>query len=492
LLSGLGALAGLLLGQSAIKVLWRQLEHHLALTKSIHFDWRVLAFLALLSLLTTAIAGVFPAMRAMRHDLQSDLHGITATASTSANRTREALVVGQLALTLVFLVGAGLFLRTIHAFRQVPLGFSELNVLTGGVILNASSPSDGEVVGDTPSVVTTSYQPLLDRLRAIPGVRVAALSSVLPLRSEMRVGISTDIDHQRLPASKEAQADGRLASPGLVDAFGIPIIRGRFFSDNDTPALPTVVVINEAFAKKYLPGKDPIGHTVSMSKTGRFADIRIIGVIADVKQVRVDQETKPEIYFCLAQTVPGSPLYGIATAFIQVAIRGRIPADMLRAQFDKTLHEVVPDATTTDVKTIHEAVEDSFGSQTLIAGLLETFAALALMIASVGLYGLLSFVVSQRTREIGVRLALGASQNSILELVLRRALLLVCLGLAAGGTLAWFATTFARGYIYGVQAHDGLTFIAVIFVLAAAALTAAWLPARRAASVDPILALRSE
>ncbi len=192
LLSGLGALAGLLLGQSAIKLLWRELEHHLPLTKSIHVDWRVLALLALLTLVTTVIAGIFPAVHVLRHDLQNDLHGATATASTSANRTREALVVGQLALTLVFLVGAGLFLRTIHAFRQVPLGFSEQNVLTGGIILNASSPSDEEAGATTPSVVTTAYQPLLDRLRAIPGVRVAALSSVLPLRSEMSVAISTD------------------------------------------------------------------------------------------------------------------------------------------------------------------------------------------------------------------------------------------------------------------------------------------------------------
>jgi ABC-type antimicrobial peptide transport system permease subunit len=225
---------------------------------------------------------------------------------------------------------------------------------------------------------------------------------------------------------------------------------------------------------------------------GRFSDIRIVGVIGDMKQTTVTDATKPEIYFCLAQTGSGTPLYGIATAFIQVAIRAAVPAATLRAQFDKALHEVAPDATTIDVKTIHEAVEDSFGSQTLIARLLETFAGIALMIASVGLYGLLSFAVAQRTREIGLRIALGAPQANILSLILRRALLLVAVGLAIGGALAWFAVRLASSYIYGVQAHDGLTFTAVVLILAAACMIAAWLPARRAAAVDPILALRAE
>lgn len=494
LLSGLGAFAGLLLAQSAIKLLWSHIEHRLPLSRAVHLDWRVLSCLALLTLVTAVIAGVFPALRAMRRDVQNDLHGVTTTASAQANRTREALVVGQLALTLVFLIGAGLFLRTIHALRQVPLGFSQQNVLTGGIILNGGSSQLEDEMGKPAdaSVVRMYYMPLLERLRAIPGLRVAALSSVLPLRREMTVRIMADIDHKEAPRGKEPQADGRIASPGLIDALGIPMVRGRFFTDDDTPTSTPVVVVNQAYANEYLTGQDPIGHTVSMAKKGRFAEMRIVGVIGDMKQYRVDEPTKPEIYFCLAQTEPGTPLYGIATAFIQVAIRGRIPADMLRAQFDKALHEVAPDAATTDVETIHEAVEDSFGSQTLIAQLLETFAVLALTIASVGLYGLLSFVVAQRTREIGVRLALGASQDSILRLVLRRALVLVCIGLAAGGTLAWFASTLARGYIYEVQAHDGLTFVAVIFVLAGAAFIAAWLPARRAASVDPILALRSE
>ena len=494
LLSSIGALVGMVLGQSAIKLLWQQIAQQLPLTRSVHVDWTVVACLVGFTLITAAITGVFPAVRAMHRDVRDSLSGTTSSSSTGAHRTREALVIGQLALTLVFLVGAGLFLRTIHALRQVPLGFNEQNVLTGGIILNGASTQLENATAQTStiSVVRSAYLPLLERLHAIPGVKVAALSSVLPLRSEMSVSIISNLDHKDLPFGKNPKADGRISSPGLVDALGIPMIRGRFFTDDDTPSSPPVVVINQAFADKYLHGQDPIGHTVSMAKDGRFANIRIVGVIGDVKQLKVSESTKPEIYFCLAQTEPGTPLYGTAIAFIQIAIRAAVPADNLRAQFDRVLHDIAPDATTTDVKTIHQAVEDSFGSQTLIAHLLETFAALALIIASVGLYGLLSFAVAQRTREIGIRMALGAQQANILSLVLRRAVLLVAVGLGLGGTLAWFASRFAAGYIYGVRAHDALTFSAVSTVLALSSFLAAWLPARRAVAVDPILALRSE
>jgi predicted permease len=485
-LSAIGASAGMLLGQSVIKLLWREIERQLPLTRAIHVDLRVVVCLVALTLLTAVCTGIFPALRAMRHDVRDNLSGVNSTASSGANRAREVLVVGQLALTLVFLVGAGLFLRTIHALRQVPLGFTQQNVLTGGIILNGAENGSNDSPSSRTNIVSTSYQPLLERLRAIPGVRNAALSSVLPFRAEMRVSISASIDH-----GKEQMADGRLASAGLDEALGIPMASGRFFNQEDTAGSPPVAVVNQAYANKYLPGRNPIGHTISMGK-GRFNEIRIVGVVSDMKQFNLNDPTRPEVYFCLAQTEPGTPLYGIATAFMQVALRGAVPADNLRAQFDKALHEVAPDATTTNVKTIHEAVEDSFGSQTLIARLLETFAGLALMIASVGLYGLLSFVVAQRTREIGIRLALGAPQGNILSLILRRAVLLVVIGLGLGGVFAWFATRLAGSYIYGVREHDAVTLIAVTLVLAASSFLAAWLPARRAAAVDPILALRSE
>jgi predicted permease len=494
LLSGMGAALGMAASQVAIKLLWRQIERSLPMTDAIHVDWRVVAGLLLLTLLTAAIVGLVPALRASRRDLQTNLQGVSSTASASHNRTREALVVAQLALTLVFLVGAGLFLRTIQALRQVPLGFREQNVLTGGVNFHQEFRQMLEAEGPDAkpqNMVLTTYLPFLEKIQAMPGVKVAALSSVLPMRSEFQVRVSVTLDHHKVPASETPSADGRLASAGLVEAFGIPMVRGRFFSA-DTLSSPLVVVINEAFAKRYLPGRDPVGHTVSMGDKGRFREMRIVGVIGDVKQTDVTRPTTPEMYFCLAQMEPGTPLYRIATAFMQVAIRGKVPADSLRAHFDKVLHEVAPDATTTGVKTIHEAVEDSFGSQTLISYLLEGFAGLALLIASVGLYGLLSFAVAQRTREFGLRIALGAPQGNILNLVLRRAMVLVAAGLAGGSVLAWFAVSLAKSYLFGVQAHDAVTFAAVAAILAAAAFVAAWLPARYAASIEPMQALRSE
>ena len=492
LLSAMGSVIGLLAGQVAIKLMWRQIEHSLPLTSAVHVEWRVIAGLVLLTLITALLVGLFPALRAAKRNVQSGLHGVNTTSSASHNRTREILVVAQLALTLVFLVGAGLFLRTIHALREVPLGFTQQNVLTGGVILNPTRDAmEVKALETQPNIVQTSYLPLLEKLKAIPGVRTAALSSVLPMRSEFMVTFGFELDHKKTPNNQAPMAQGRLSSPGLVEAMGIPMTSGRFFTEDDSATAPVVVVVNHAFVNKYLPGQDAVGHIVSMGKE-RFAEARIVGVIGDVKQYNVTKATEPEMYFCLAQMAPGAPLYNIASALMEVAIRGTVPADTLRAQFDKVLHEVAPDATTTDVKTIHEAVEDSFGSQTLTSYLLEGFAGLALLIASVGLYGLLSFTVAQRTREIGLRLALGAQKANILNLVLKRALMLVSVGLVLGAGMAWFAVSLARSYIYGVQAHDAMTFVSVVVVLALASFFAAFLPARHAAAIEPMQALRSE
>jgi len=488
-LSGLGAVVGLLLGQAALKLLWARIAQSLPMTMAVRMDWRVISGMVALTLLTALITGLYPALRATRRNVQEDLHGVKTTASLSQNRTREALMVAQLALTLVFLTGAGLFLRTIHALRVAPLGFAERNVLTGGVNMHPPGFLANKTNG--PDVVRTMYLPLIEKLEAIPGVKVAALSSVLPMRSEFAVMFRMNLDNKKFSAKDSPSADGRLSSAGMVDAMGIPMVQGRFFTKDDTLSSPVVAVVNEAFAKKYLHGQDATQHFIGMGK-GRYGEVHIVGVIADVKQEDVTKPTRPEVYFCLAQIEAGAPLYGIAAAFMQVAIRGSVPADALRAHFDKVLHEVAPDATTMDMKTIHEAVEDSFGNETMISYLLEGFAGLALLIASVGLYGLLSFAVAQRTREIGLRVALGAQRGNILRLVLMRALLLVAVGLACGGVMAWFSVRLTQSYLYGVSAHDGLTFAVVAAVLGMASFFAAWLPARYAAAIEPMQALRAE
>jgi predicted permease len=492
LLSGLGSLAGLAAGEGAIKLLWRSIEQSLPSTYAVHVEWRVLLFLVVLTLVTAFLVGLYPALRVMRRDVRGDLQGgITATASIASGRTREALVVVQLAITLMLLTGAGLFLRTIHALRQTPLGFTQQNVLTGGIVLHQGTISSGPVGAHGENVAQTRYQPLLDKLRALPGVKTAVLSSVLPMRAEFQVTIMGNVDHKEV-AGQTPRADGRVASPGLVETFGIPMLHGRFFLDSDSASAPPVVVINQAFADRYLKGLDPIGHSFSMAKDGRFSDMRIVGVIGDVKQGDVTRATEPEIYFAMAQTEPGTPLYGVLKAFMQVGIRATIPSQSLRAQMEKSLASVDPEATTTDVKTIHEAVEDSFGQTTLVGNLLGGFSGLALVIAAIGLYGLLAFLVAQRTRELGIRLALGAPRGNIFSLVLRRAVVLVVIGVALGGIASWFTAKLTESYLFGVKAHDGMTFAAVLVLLTATGLLASYLPAQRAASVDPMRALRSE
>jgi predicted permease len=488
-LCGVGSLFGLLLGQGVLHLLARPMQRMLPMCGAVYLDGRTVLFLLGLTLVTAAIIGAMPALRAMRRDVRGAMQGATTTSSTAQRRMREGLVMAQLALTLVFLMGAGLFLRTIHALRQQPLGFTQTNVLTGGVILNASQNEMylNRSVKNPPDVVRTQYLPLLERVGAIPGVQSAALSSVLPLRADFEVRVSGSFDGMKDAKGKTPSFAARVASAGLVETLGIPMKSGRFFNESDTAAAPPVVVINQAAAKLYFPGKDPVGHSFHLDKT-----MRIVGVIGDTKQMNVTEATTPEMYFCMAQVTPGSSMYGIADAFMQVAIRGAVPAASLRAQFDKALHEVAPDAVTTNVKTMHEAVEDTFGSQTLMARLLEGFAALALVIASVGLYGLLSFAVAQRRREIGLRIALGAQQGRVVGMILGRAAWMTAIGLSVGCVLAWFATRLMRSYLFGVEAHDAMTLVAVALVLATASLVAAWLPARRAAAVDPMQALRTE
>jgi len=490
-LSAIGSSLGLLLAVGSIKLLWHAIERSLPLTQRIHVEPGVVLVLLAITLLNGVLVGLLPALRASGRNVQDGLRGGAAPLPRAdQQRLRSGLIAAQLMITVVLLAGAGLFLRTVISLRSVPLGFSAQNVLTGGIMLH---PVRAELTASAqqPNITQQYYLPLLDRLSHLPGVQSAAMSSVLPMRTEFQVTVVGKLDGNSDDVHGGYRADGRIASPGLPETFGIPMLRGRFFTDEDTATSPRVVVVNQAFAEKYLKGTDPLGHTFGMGK-GPLAAMRIVGVIGDVKQGNVTKSTRPEVYMCLAQINPGDGFYGIVTAFMQVGIRARIPAQLLRKQFESTLDQIDPDAQTINVKTIHEAVEDSFGSQTLMAHLLEGFSGMALLIAMVGLYGTVAFSVAQRTREFGVRLALGAPQQSITQLILRRAMWPVVAGLLAGDVVLWFATRLIRSYLFGVAPHDAVTVVVASLTLLVTGMVAALIPARRAASIDPMQALRTE
>ena len=489
-LSATGSLLGILLAVASIKLLWHAIDRSLPLTGRIHIDTRVILALSALAIFTGLLVGILPALRAGGRHVQGGLRGgASPLPRVEQHRLRSLLIAAQLTITLVLLSGAGLFLRTVAALRSVPLGFSEQNVLTGGIMQPAGIPMISQK-GD-PGIASRVYTPLLERLNHMPGVTSATITSVLPMRSEFDITMFGKVDGKTESGTTRYVAGGRASSPGLPETFGIPMLRGRFFTDQDTPTTPLVVVVNQAFANAYLPNLNPLEHTFGMGKD-KWDKIRIIGVIGDVKQGSVEKATKPEVYFCLAQMTPDAPFYEEVSAFMQVGIRARIPAQLLRKQFESAVDRIEPDAHTIDVKTVHEAVEDSFVTQTLMAHLLEGFSSMALLIALVGLYGTVAFSVAQRTREFGVRLALGAPQESIRQLVMQKAMWPVITGLLAGDIVLWFATKLIRSYLFGISPHDSATFAIASCTLVATGFIAALIPARRATAIDPMHALRTE
>jgi predicted permease len=487
-LSGLGSILGLSLAVLALKVLWLTLDRlNLPLLSRAHIDLTVALSLVASSLLTALLIGLVPAILAARAPVQGGLRVSLARSGHGRGqaRLRDVLVIAELAMTLVLLVSAGLFMRTLYALHHVPLGFRTENIVSGAVLF----PQGLYEKNDVNRAV---FEPLLARIERIPGVRSAAITSVVPMNSNFTAIVMLDMDGKESLPEQEPKGALRIASAAMADTLGIRMLQGRFFSKDDTADSPAVAVVNQAFVGKYLSGTDPLLHTLNMGKKGKFKSVAIIGVIDDVKQTDLRRATEPEIYFCNTQVSPGSSLYGVATAFIQLAVRTEAEPRQTVVQIQKLMHEVAPESEVMDIKTMQDLIEESIGSQTLAARLLEIFAAVALLIAVVGLYGLLAYGVNQRTREIGVRMALGAQRGNVLSLVLRHAAWLLGLGLVLGVVLSLVAGKVLRTFVFGVSTHDGWTVSTVALIFLGCGLVAAYLPARRAAEVNPVEALRAE
>ena len=475
LLALAGGAVGALLGAVGVQALVKLASNQIPLASEIHLDATVFLFLLAVCLAAGVIFGLFPAFQSTGRDLQAGLRegGRSGGAGVRNSGLRNALVVAEFALALVLLIGAGLLMRTFLALSATDPGLA-----THGVLTMSVSVPEQKYPDDT--MWRRFYEPALDRIRALPGVGGAGIISLLPLQSW---GYNGEFVIEGRPAEQPGHqpfAEFRQISPGYFHAMGIRILQGRDFERQDAPGAPQVAMINDALAKRYFPGQNPLGQKINWD--GWRA---IVGVAANTRQATLDRAPMPELY------LPASQRAGSLAGMTFVVNTKVDPTGMTHA-VTSAIQSVDPAQPVFGMKTMERVVSDSLSNQRLYAWLLGVFALLALTLASAGIYGVMSYLVTQRTQEFGVRMALGASTGNVVRMVLRQALLLIVAGLAAGLLGAVAVTRVLTNFLFGVKPIDLATFAAVSVILTLVALLATYLPALRATRVDPMVALRYE
>ncbi len=490
-----GAALGLGLAFACVRLLKFYLDLYLPLSSHIQIDIRVAAALVGFSIVSAVLFGLVPALQAARAPAQEALREGTPAAGTGRRQKhfRDSLVVGEIALSLLLLISAGLLLRSLLTLRNLPLGFVPDNVITTAIFLPQAS---GGMVGQSgkyagKDISQVFYTPLLDRLSHLPGVDSAALTSILPLSPNFQAGGSFEIvGRPKDPANKPVAAV-RAVSPSLYPTLGIRLLHGRLFGDSDGPQGAAGAVVNDAFARKYFRGQNPLGQQIKISDKGPHAIVTIIGVVENTHQTAMSDDVQPEIDVSFRQLGPDDELTPyILASFTNLALRTHVSSSQVIPELRTALREFDPDLAVLDIRTMQDLVDTSLGSQTLAVRLLWMFAGAALLISIAGIYGLLAYNVSQRTRDIGLRLALGATRSNVIGMVLRQAVILLALGVGLGVVAAVSAGSVLRSFLYGVVPYDASTFIAVCLLLLACGLIASYIPARRASRIDPIKALR--
>jgi predicted permease len=483
LLSGAGALSGLGLAIFTLQIFRRTLAQQLPLARNIHLNPAVLLALVGLTLLTGLIFGSIPAILAARAPLVETLRsgGPTTSRDRGQARLHNALLIGEIAISMILLVGAGLMLRTVYALQHVPLGFRTDHI----ILTSFTIPNYDYKYRD---LNTTLWGPLLESVQNLPGVQFASLSTAMPIGHSMDL---QTVVYSPGTTKSDVMALIRAASPDQLRVLGIRMYAGRFFNAQDTPSSMPVVVVNRVFVRRYFSGQDAIGEPIRFGRVPMRATI--VGVLDDVHQEKADTPSQPEIYVCMNQLKPADGLYTpLLGWFMELAVRTQTAPDAMIPELRRVIHGQNRDLVAGDFTTMNQAVEDSIGSQRLAARVIGIFAGLALLITVVGLYGLLSYSVIQRTREIGIRMALGANRGRVMGMVLRQALTLLILGIAAGLAMAFWSTRLLHSFLYGVGKHDPWTMAVVPLLLLLCGVVSALVPARRAASIDPMIALRAE
>jgi putative ABC transport system permease protein len=479
LLGSVSGLLGFLAAIWAKDALLAMLPDSMSVAKvnSVTIDGRVLAFTFLISMGTALLFGLMPALRSSRPDLGDSLKegGRGVYGSLRKNRLRAVLVAGEMAIALMLLIGSGLLIKSFIQLANVAPGFNPEHVLTMRMILASSRYKNA-------NEAVAGLTEMLDRIQRIPGVAAAGSIHYLPLTG-LGAGTGFWLDGKPIPKpGTEPSTLVSIVTPGYFSAMGVPVERGRVFDNGDVAGKPQVTVISQALAKEYFPNTNPIGQRLFV-EWGRQTPYEIIGVVADVRHQGLDKPAFPALYFPYTQE-PNT----LATIVIRT---GTDPLSLARSVQDR-IHSFDKDQAVADIQTMDRTVSQSVSRPRFQSVLVSSFAGLALLLASIGIFGVMSYSVAQRTHEIGIRMALGAEKNQVVKLVVGQAIVIALLGVAGGLTGAFALTRYLHSLLFHVSTVDPLTFIALPLLLCMVAVAASYIPAWRASNVDPISALRYE
>ena len=472
-----GSLLGLPLAVLGVRLLVALDAQALPRAQEIHLDARVVAFSFLLALATALIFGIVPALRGSRAGLREVLNagGRSGSGPRGGNRLRSALVVTEVALGVTLLSSAGLLTRSLRQLTEVRLGYDISNIVTMRITLS-------DVRYRNLAACSKFFERVLAQLEQTPGVESAGTTNYLPLRGEKQTA-GIWLDSQPLhTADTRIVLDNRVVSPGYFQTMGVPLLSGRVFHWTDRPDSPKVVIVNDAFAREFFPRGDALAKRVTMDLPVPWTG-EIIGVVASFHETSMSDQPRPEVFTSYSQTtIPASTLVVRSTAST---------ADVLAA-VRSALDSVDPDVAFYSVRTMKQQVADALAQPRLRSALLGVFSLVALILACLGIYGVIACSVAERKKEIGIRIALGAVPSEVRTMVLGQGLKLTTLGLVIGLAGAAAATRFIEGFLFGVTTSDPLTYAGTAAIFIAVALIASYLPARRAMLVDPIVALREE
>jgi putative ABC transport system permease protein len=474
-----GGLLGIILGAWGISGLGYLLHANSLQTMGVRMDLSVFLFAAVIIVLVAFAFGLIPALQATRPDVHETLKegGRSATSTSAQHRLRGALAIAETALALVLLVGAGLMLKSLYHLIQVSPGFQPARLLYMEMDLRTDQYSKDPAI-------LNFWQQVLDRVRVIPGVESAALGTDVPLTGTHR---RSDITIEGLPTPGPGEfphPDRHTISAAYITTMGIPLLRGRNFSDADNETAPDVALVNSTMARRFFTDGDPIGKRFLWGHPGEDEKwITIVGVVADTKLYGLDNPARLEVY---------SPYRQRPSADMNLVVRSAVDPASLTSSIRAAVATIDKDQPIFDVHTMQQLVDDSISTRRLTLVLLGIFSALALILAAIGIYGVMAYSVALRTQEIGIRMALGAQQKDVLRLILGQGSRIALFGVGIGLTAAAALARLLSSLLFSVSPSDPVTFAAVAILLVAVALLACYIPARRALRVDPIIALRYE